>query len=705
MLTVGNASVHVTAVSPSVFRVSVNADGVASPIPSGYLDPTSKAGDVGHLSDARGHRRLTTSAGTLDVDTATGMFSLLDGHGAVLTPAVPLVGGPPSPSGLDLRVGWPDGKPFAVYGCGNGVDTLVQKSVPAHVANGVAVQPFFWAPSGFATFVVGPDDDKPAQCDGRVDGGAVTWAVPGRSADLYLIVAPKLGDATRSLLELTGRPPVPPRWAFGYLQSRWGWQDRAYVSDTLHQFVGRHLPVDAFIFDFEWYTKFPDYDVKPAGEAGFSDFGFNPAVFPDPTAQLKEMHDAGVKFVGIRKPRLGNADLLKMIRAKGWDFRGGTSYDARDLRYDLPVLRDWYAAETEPLLKAGVDGWWNDEGEFTYMTYDGWNQAEREALDAVDPKARLWTINRAFQPGTARYGAAAWTGDIKATWEAFRKTPAALENWSLAGMPYGGCDTGGFFGQTTPELLTRWMQAATFFPVMRSHSENTAKPHFPWLYGPDAEAAIRKTLDLRYRLVPMLYSLGHVTHDTGEPIMRPLVMQYPADPKVADLTSEWLVGRDLLAAPVVQAGGFRTVYLPDDIWYDFATGDRVAGGRSFDLTVPFDAVPVYVRGGAILPLAPVVEHTRDLPGGPLDLQVYPGRDGQFTLVEDDGATTAYTTGNVRRTTFVWTDAKSTLSWTRTGPYDGADCFRSVRVTVHGGPAVPAVERPLAPTGSVTAPPG
>ena len=178
------------------------------------------------------------------------------------------------------------------------------------------------------------------------------------------------------------------------------------------------------------------------------------------------MHDAGVHFVGIRKPRLGDADRLALIRSKGWDFRGGTSYDARDLRYDLPALRDWYAAQTQPLLRAGVDGWWNDEGEFTYMTYDGWNQSEREALDAVHPTARLWTLNRAFQPGTARYGAAAWTGDIKATWEAFRKTPAALLNWGLAGMPYGGCDTGGFFGETTPELLTRWMQAATFFPVV-----------------------------------------------------------------------------------------------------------------------------------------------------------------------------------------------------------------------------------------------
>ena len=134
------------------------------------------------------------------------------------------------------------------------------------------------------------------------------------------------------------------------------------MSDALHQFVSRKLPVDAFIFDFEWYTKLPDYDVKPAGESDFTDFGWNPAVFPDPAAQLSELHDAGVRFVGIRKPRLGNADLLKFVRSKDWDFRGGTSYDARDLRYDVPGLRDWYAKQTGPLLRAGIDGWWDDEG-------------------------------------------------------------------------------------------------------------------------------------------------------------------------------------------------------------------------------------------------------------------------------------------------------------------------------------------------------
>ena len=707
-LKAGQTAVRVTAVAPAVFRVSVDVSSVTPHAENSvFIDPTFKPGDVGHrAAGANGHVLLKTDAGTVDVDPKTGALSLLDAKGAVLMPPAPIAAvaspGPDGKPAVDLHVGWPGDRLFAVYGCGNGSAALVQHKVDTKVRNRVVVQPYFWAPAGFATFVVGGDDDAPAHCDGTVDHDAVTWAVPGTSADLYLIVAPTLGDGTRALLGLTGRPPVPPRWSLGYLQSRWGWVDKAYIDDALHRFQSRRLPVDAFIFDFEWYTTTPDYKVPPEGVAGFTDFGFNPKLFPDPAAQIKQLHDAGVHVVGIRKPRLANDRTLAMVRAKHWDFPGSlTGTDARALRFADPAARAWYAAQTEPLLRDGVDGWWDDEGEFSFTNFYYWNVAQRAAQDAVDPGRRMWTINRAFSPGMARLGATAWTGDIKATWQDLQRTPTSLLNWGLAGMPFAGCDIGGYRGEDTPELLVRWMEAGTFFPIMRAHSQRPVKPRFPWLWGDDAEAAMRQALDLRYRLVPVLYSLAHQTHETGEPVMRPLCMQYPADAKVADLSSEWLVGTDLLAAPVLAEGGHVRVYLPDDVWYDFATGQRVTGGRELDRAVPLDGVPLYVRGGSILTLGPVVQHTRDLPGGPLDVQVYPGRDGAFTLAEDDGNSTAYLTGNVRRTTFHWDDAGHTLSWARAGPYDGPDCFRSLRVTVHDGVGRQPVERPLSPTGSVS----
>ncbi len=181
-------------------------------------------------------------------------------------------------------------------------------------------------------------------------------------------------------------------------------------------------------------------------------------------------------------------------------------------------------------------------------------------------------------------------------------------------------------------------------------------------------------------------------HTTGNPIMRPLVMQYPADPKVADLSSEWLVGQDLLAAPQLTQDPTRIVYLPDDIWYDLATSQRVDGNREITVPVPLDFVPVYIRGGTILTLAPVLQQTHDLPGDPWIFKLPVPATGQFTLVEDDGSTTAYLTGNIRSTSFTWNEAARTLSWQRTGTYDGPDCFREMNVVVHDGSSRPPINQ-------------
>jgi alpha-glucosidase len=515
--------------------------------------------------------------------------------------------------------------------------------------------------------------------------------------------ASNLYEAARNYAELSGAPAVPPRWTFGYLQSRWGWQDRAYIDDTLKQFVTRKLPVDAFIFDFEWYTVEPDYELPPEGDANFKDFSFNPALFPDPSGQIATMDQNGIHFVGIRKPRLGNLDLLNMARAKGWLLPGKTHVDVRNIDFRRDDVRDWYADQIIPLLKSGVSGWWDDEGELTFTTYYWWNQAEAQALAKVNPTARLWTIDRAFQPGLQRLGAAAWTGDIHANWQTLRRTPTDLLNWSLAGMDYSACDIGGFIGEDTPELLTRWMEAGVFFPVMRSHSDHKVQPRFPWLYGADAESAIQHALDLRYRLIPYLYSLAHEAHEIGAPLMRPLAMEFPDDPKAAEISSQWLLGSRLMAAPILTPENKRSVYLPNDSWFQFDTNTLLSGNRDMDVNAGLADIPAYVRAGTILPLAPPIQHTAQLPGGPLQLQVYPGGDAQFTLVEDDGESTAYLNGNVRRTTFAWDNTARKLTWKITGPYAGADIFKTMQVTVFDPAGIHQAAGDLSANGSASIP--
>ena len=189
-------------------------------------------------------------------------------------------------------------------------------------------------------------------------------------------------------------------------------------------------------------------------------------LFSDPGEQIDAYRAEGVHFVGIRKPRIGNSTTLQLMREKGWllDSPGGTKYQTRDMKFADPELRSWYANQSQDLLKKNISGWWNDEGEGAYVTYYYWNQAELAAYAQAKPGQRLWTLNRAFSPGLQRLGAAAWTGDIEASWASLARTPADLLNWSLAGMPYGACDIGGFWNQTTPELLSRWMEAGVFFP-------------------------------------------------------------------------------------------------------------------------------------------------------------------------------------------------------------------------------------------------
>lgn len=689
-------SVETTAVNAHTFRLHVSFSNAPAKQPSLFIDPdASKPPVAGEAVTDGAFGGVRTAGGALLVDREKGLWLLKDGQGRVVISATPLAS-----LGSDARTGQPQvtcplgaaAGQAAIYGSGDMNGGILQQRGQSRVGNGITGVPYYWSSAGYSVLALGENDNAPANWQRSEADGTITWTVPGSSVDLYLTPAARLQSAEEDYAALTGRPPVPPRWTIGYLQSRWGWRDRAYIEDTLKQFIDRRLPVDAFIFDFEWFTPQPDYTVPAAGATNYNDFSWNPVLFPEPAMQIADLHAHGVHMVGIRKPRLGSSELLTQLRARGWITaaragapgggalrRGGT--EQRLLDYSREDVRDWYASQLVPLLKTGVDGWWNDEGEQTYTTYTYWNQSEAQAQAQANPTLRLWTINRAFQPGMQRYGAAAWTGDIGSNWRALADTPARLLNWSLAGMYYGACDIGGFTGQDTPELLTRWMEAGVFFPVMRSHSVNSVQPRFPWLYGGPAEAAMRKALELRYRLVPYYYSLAHEAAEKGTPLMRPLAMAYPDDPQVANLTSQWLMGEGLMPAPILSQTNQRSVYFPAGTWYAFDSNQTRTGSQSAEVSAELDQIPVFVRAGTILPLAPVLQHTDDLPGGPLDLQIYPGASASFTLTEDDGLTTAYRTGQLRRVTFTWDDAARTLGWIVDGPYRGKDVFKEMKVTV------------------------
>ncbi|HEY1923032.1 MAG TPA: TIM-barrel domain-containing protein, partial [Tepidisphaeraceae bacterium] len=294
-------------------------------------------------------------------------------------------------SNVEIKIGRVGENGERFYGSGGGrggSDSLLHLKGDSVAAGGYAMIPYYWSTAGYAVLAVSADDNAPASWDGG-SGKCVTWKFPGKRADIYLMPAANLYDAARAYAQLSGFPAVPPRWTFGYLQSRWGWEDRAYIDDAAKQFIERKLPVDAFIFDFEWFTPHYDYELKPKGIAGYSDFLWNRLLFPDPVRQIAQLKKQGIHSVFIRKPRLGNSATLAMARNAGWILPGGKGVDARCLDLANPSCSDWYAAQLIPLLKCGIDGWWDDEGEITDTTYYWWNQAEVKALAAVNPDARF----------------------------------------------------------------------------------------------------------------------------------------------------------------------------------------------------------------------------------------------------------------------------------------------------------------------------
>jgi alpha-glucosidase len=554
------------------------------------------------------------------------------------------------------------------YGNGNDSENhagpLIHTSGKQVVVNGATSVPFIWSPSGYGILVANDILDVNRHITWFDSNGTMTWTVPERFADVYLMAAHDSAGVLGEYARLTGSAPIPPRWTFGFLMSRWGYKDVADVQDKWQQFRDRKIPVDAFIYDYDWYTD---------------DWEFNPATFPVPAANLAKMHAMDLHFVGIRKPRIGGAHS-DFAKSSGWSIPApfGT-----DLRFDIEPARAWWWKYQLPLLKAGVDGWWNDEAEQAYDEFFYMSQQQYLGGRAVSAN-RQWSIDRAFSPGLQRYGAAVWTGDIDSTWAAFSEQPGTLLNWSLAGMPYVSHDTGGFQSTPTPELYTRWIEEAVFIPIMRAHGTYNS-PRWPWAFGDKELAAMTKAINLRYRLIPYLYTVAETAYRTGMPPMRPLFLEFPEDRATFSLNDEWMLGNRVLAAPVLTLDGKRKVYLPAGNWFEGNTGKAVAGAQTLDLTpVSLDVIPFYVRAGTILHLGPVTQSTAEAED-PLEVRIYPGADAAFSLYEDDGNTYSYEKGALTRIPMQWDDRRRILTiGDRQGFYPGMLTTRHLVVAFPDG---------------------
>ncbi|MFT0795449.1 glycoside hydrolase family 31 protein [Synechococcus sp. H70.1] len=513
------------------------------------------------------------------------------------------------------------------------------------------------------------------------------WAIEVRAPELdyYLIYGPTPPLVLQTYTQLTGRMPLPPLWALGYQQCRWSYASAAQVQNIAEQFRRRQIPCDVIYLDIDYMR-------------GYRVFTWDPRRFPDPVRLTAQLHEAGFRVVAIVDPGVkfdpeadyavfdeGLAQDFFIRRADGHLFHGYV-WPGKVLFPDFlrPEVRQWWGSWQRVLTEAGVDGIWNDMNEpalYDRPLEDGGQivdipldapqgppeertthaevhnlygllmaRASREGLEQLCPNQRPFVLTRSGFAGIQRW-AAVWTGDNQSSWEHLEMSLPMLLNLGLSGVGFVGADIGGFGGNATPELFARWMQMGLLYPLMRGHSARGTRPHEPWGFGPEVEAIARQTIQLRYQLLPYLYSLFWESSQTGSPILRPLFYEFPDDPQTYEISDQALLGPALLAAPVVRPGvRCRAVYLPAGTWFDWWTGQAHSGPGYVLAPAPLEQLPLFVRSGSILPLAPPCQSTADLRRDQLRLKLYPG-DGSFTLYEDDGQTLAYSGGHWATTTF------------------------------------------------------
>jgi len=486
--------------------------------------------------------------------------------------------------------------------------------------------------------------------------------------DLFFVASADPATIMAEYALLTGHAEMPPLWTFGYQQSHRTLASREEVIAEAKTFREKKLPCDAMIYLSTGFC--------PSGwNTENGSFVWNSQVFPDPKEILDELHKDHFRAV------IHTVILSDRLR--------GTVHDHCDLsRFDEAEASCYWEAHRKDFA-TGVDGWWPDEGDpLDIPSRLVRNRMYWEGPQIDRPNERPYALHRNGYAGMQRYASFLWSGDVYSTWETLKtQVPIAL-NTGLTGIPYWGTDIGGFVPtpEFTAELYLRWFQFGAFCPLFRCHGR-AWKLRLPWgwntgdpgpreinNYGgaalPDAsqlhdervEPICRKYLELRYRMLPYLYSAVHECATTGMPIMRALWLHFPDDPKAVGCGDEYLWGRSVLVAPIFEKGATaRQVYLPHGGWYDFWTGERLEGGREINRLVDLETMPLYVRAGSIVPLGPVKQFTSEKVDGPLSVSIYPGADASFLLYEDDGSSFNYRKGEWTGIQMAWDDARRKLS--------------------------------------------
>jgi alpha-glucosidase (family GH31 glycosyl hydrolase) len=490
----------------------------------------------------------------------------------------------------------------------------------------------------------------------------------GTALDIFFVGSSDPAIIMAEYAGLTGHAEIPPLWSFGYQQSHRTLASREEVLAEARTFRDKKLPCDALIYLGTGFC--------PSGwNTENGSFAWNSRVFPDPKEIIEQLHNNNFRVV------LHDVILTNKLHGTAHDPCELTAFDAENASCYWDAHRKDFAM--------GVDGWWPDEGDpLDIVSRLARNRMHWEGPQIDRPNERPYALHRNGYAGMQRFASFLWSGDVYSTWETLKTQVAIGINTSLSGIPYWGTDIGGFVPtpEFTAELYLRWFQFGAFCTLFRSHGR-TWKLRLPWgwntgdpgpveirnydgaaipdagqLHNPQVEPICRKYLELRYRMLPYLYSTVHECTTTGMPVMRALWLHYPDDPVAVARADQYLWGRHILVAPVVEKGATtRSVYLPRGYWYDFWTNDGVEGAREINKAVDLDTIPLFVAAGTILPFGPVKQYTAEETRQPVSILIYPGADGSFLLYEDDGRSFNYRRGEWMGTRLSWSDAQRTLT--------------------------------------------
>ncbi|UEG54799.1 DUF5110 domain-containing protein [Mucilaginibacter daejeonensis] len=603
-----------------------------------------------------------------------------------------------------------------IYGVGQVMDDKFNRRNSTYLMkneNTFTYSPYFMSAKGYGVYwdnySISEFVDKP---------GDLSFQSLGHCADYYFMYGKNADGVIKEVRDLTGKAPMLPLWAYGFFQSKERYNTQEEGLKVIKKYRELQVPIDVLIQDWRYWPEFNGTD------SAWNSQRFDPARFPEPKKWVDAIHKLNAKLMIVTWPGFGpKTDQRKELEAKKmilnfdtWPPKSGAKpYDV----FNPEALNIyWKYLNSRIFSYIDNDGWWLDstepdhinvkESDFDVPTHLGSYRSVKNAFSLMhnggiathqkgfNQNKRVVLLTRSGFVGQQRYGSNTWSGDVASTWDMLQKQIPAALNYTLMGIPNWNSDIGGFFagrwnkegGNKNPkyqELYLRWMQFGTFCPMMRSHGTDVAREIFnfgsrgDWCF--DGQ---EKMINLRYRLLPYTYSTSwDVSHNDGT-FMRPLIMDFIADPKTHDLGGQYMFGRSIMVSPVTKPEVTNwPVYLPAGTqWWDMWTGEKHQGGQTIDRAVPKDIIPLYVKAGSIVPWGPKVQYTNEKNWEDLELRIYPGANGTFTLYEDEKDNYNYEKGIYSTIDIKWNDQQKKLTLSaRKGKFPGMLTSRKFKVCV------------------------